>query len=101
MENDEFPEPGSPGMEHIIEEEQTNARKIKPNVKYNKAYEATKPLTEYLALVNQDDFLDHIEMIKQLTELVRRRVPDNVKDVAISCRPLLGSGQTYSIRVGQ
>ena len=101
MENYEFPEPGSPGMEHIIEEEQINARKRKPNVKYKKAYEATKPLTKYLALVNQDDFLDHIEMIKQLTELVRRGVSDDVKDVAISGRPLVSSGQTDSIRVGQ
>ena len=73
--------PGSPGMEQLIEEQQNKAKKIKPNVKYNKVYEATKPLTDYLSLVEQDSFLCQVETVKQFTELVRRGLPSEVVNV--------------------
>ena len=53
---------------------------MKANVKYNKAFEATKSLTQFLAQVNNEDFLGQIKMVNQLTELVRRGLPDDVRN---------------------
>ena len=77
----EIPVPASPGMEHMIEEEQNKAKRLKPNVKYNQAFEATKGLTQYLAQVKGSEFKEQIETINELTELVRRGLPDDVKKV--------------------
>ena len=63
----ELDEPSSPGMILFLDEEDSRPRKMKANVKYNKAFEATKILTQFLAQVNNEDFLDQIKMVNQLT----------------------------------
>ena len=73
--------PESPGMEHIIENEQSKIKKIKPNKKFNQALETTKSLTDYLSMLENDAFLEQINVIKQLTELIRRGLPQEVIDV--------------------
>ena len=72
---------GSPGMDSFIEEEQNKRKRIKPNVRYNKAFDATKPLTEYLAMQDKTEFVEQLETVKEFTELMRIGFPQEIKDL--------------------
>ena len=71
----------SPGMDSFIEEEQNKRKRIKPNVRYNKAFDATKPLTEYLAMQDKTEFVEQLETVKEFTELMRIGFPQEIKDL--------------------
>ena len=52
------PNIGSPGMDSFIEEEQNKPKRINPNVRYDKAFDITKPLAEYIAMQNKGGFVE-------------------------------------------
>ena len=68
-------------MDSFIEQEQNKRKRIKPNVRYNKAFDATKPLTEYLAMQDKTEFVEKLETVKEFTELMRIGFPQEIKDL--------------------
>ena len=74
----------SPGMEHLIEEQMKENKKLKSNVKFNKAFDVAKVCAEYLSKYNTDTFKDNLEIFQAFTELMRTGLPDNVKDAILN-----------------
>ena len=72
---------GSPGMEYLIEEEQEANKKLKKNVKFNKAFDVAKVAAEYISMYSTDQFKKNLETFKQFTELLRTGLPDDVVNV--------------------
>ena len=50
---------GSTGMEYLIEEEQEANKKVKKNVKFNKAFDVAKVAAEYISMYNLRKILRH------------------------------------------
>ena len=74
----------SPGMEHLLEEQMRENKKMKSNVKFNKAFDVAKVCAEYLSKYNTEAFLINIEVFKAFTELMRTGLPDGVKDAILN-----------------
>ena len=60
----------SPGMEHLLEEQMRENKKMKSNVKFNKAFDVAKVCAEYLSKYNTETFLINIEVFKAFTEIM-------------------------------
>ena len=71
--------PASPGMEHLLEEQMSQNKQMKSNVKFNKAFDVAKVCSEYLSKYNTETFLSNLETFKVFTELMRTGLPDDVK----------------------
>ena len=72
---------GRPGMEHLLEEQKKNSRRLKKNVKYNKAFDTAKVAAEYLSHYSTDLFEKNLKAFNQFTELLRVGVPDELIDL--------------------
>ena len=59
-------------------------KKMKSNVKFNKAFDLAKVCAEYLSKYNTEAFLINIEVFKAFTELMRTGLPDEVKDAILN-----------------
>ena len=71
--------PASPGMEHLLEEQMSQNKQMKSNVKFNKAFDVAKVCSEYLSKYNTETFLSNLETFQVFTELMRTGLPDDVK----------------------
>ena len=71
---------GSPGMEHLIEEEQRANKKMKKNVKFNKAFDVAKVAAEYTSMYSGEAFDTNLEAFKQFTDLMRIGLPVELVD---------------------
>ena len=74
----------SPGMEHLVDEQMNNNKKMKSNHKFNKAFDVAKVCAEYLSKYGTEDFLSNYEVFQSFTELMRTGIPQNVKDAILS-----------------
>ena len=72
---------GSPGMEHLIEEEQRANKKMKKNVKFNKAFDVAKVAAEYTSMYSGEAFDTNLEAFKQFTDLMRIGLPVELLDI--------------------
>ena len=72
---------GSPGMEYLLEEEQNANKKLKKNVKFNKAFDVAKVAAEYISMYSTEQFYKNLETFKQFTELLRTGLPNDVVNV--------------------
>ena len=72
---------GSPGMEHLIEEEQAANRRLKKNEKFNKAFDIAKVAAEYTSRYGQSSFETHLDTFRKFTELIRTGLPDEVIEI--------------------
>ena len=59
-------------------------KKMKSNVKFNRAFDVAKVCAEYLSKYNTEAFLINIEVFKAFTELMRTGIPDEVKDAILN-----------------
>ena len=73
----------SPGMEHLIEEQMQQNKKLKSNVKYNKGFDVAKVCVDYLSKYNTETFETNLEIFNVFTELMRTGIPEDVKDVIL------------------
>ena len=73
----------SPGMEHLIKEQMEENKKMKPNVKFNKAFDVAKVCAEYLSKYNTESFKDNLQIFQAFTELMRTGIPPAVKDAIL------------------
>ena len=69
---------GSPGMEHLIEEQEKANLRLKKNVKYNRAFDTAKVAAEYLSHYSTEMFEKDLNAFKQFTELSRVGLPDDL-----------------------
>ena len=56
---------GSPGMEYLISEEQEANKKLKKNVKFNRAFDVAKVAAEYLSKYSTEEFTKNIDSFNQ------------------------------------
>ena len=71
---------GSPGMEYLITEEQEANKKMKKNVKFNKAFDVAKEAAEFISKYPTEQFTKNLESFKHFTELLRTGLPDDIVD---------------------
>ena len=72
---------GSPGMEYLITEEQDANKKMKKNVKFNKAFDVAKEAAEFLSKYSTEQFTKNLESFRHFTNLLRTGLPDDIVDV--------------------
>ena len=56
---------------------------MKPNVKFNKAFDVAKVCAEYLSKYNTESFKDNLQIFQAFTELMRIGIPPAVKDAIL------------------
>ena len=71
-------------MEHLVDEQINNNKKMKSNQKFNKAFDVAKVCAEYLSKYGTDDFQSNYEVFQAFTDLMRTGIPQNVKDAILS-----------------
>ena len=71
-------EPGSPGMEHLLEEEKRANLRLKKNVKFNRAFDTAKVAAEYLSKYETNLFEKNLKAFQQFTDLLRVGLPDEL-----------------------
>ena len=76
---------GSPGMEYLLAEEQEATKKLKKNVKFNRAFDVAKVAAEYTSMYSTEQFNKNLETFKQFTELLRTGLPKEVVEVINKC----------------
>ena len=67
-------------MEYLITEEQDANKKMKKNVKFNKAFDVVKEAAEFLSKYSTEQFTKNLESFRHFTELLRTGLPDDIDD---------------------
>ena len=70
----------SPGMEHMIKEQQDKLRRTKKRDKFMKGFEQGRVCSDYLSQYgNEQEFESNLEALTNFTEFMRSGIPDELK----------------------
>ena len=68
----------SPGMEHLLEEQQEANKRIPKNVKFNRAFDIAKVTAEYMKDTGTEQFELYMKCFSKFSNMVRDGIPSNV-----------------------
>ena len=68
----------SPGMEHLLEEQQEANKRIPKNVKFNRAFDIAKVTAEYMKDTGTEQFELYMKCFSKFSNMVRDWIPSNV-----------------------
>ena len=68
----------SPGMEHLLEEQQEANKRIPKNVKFNRAFDIAKVTAEYMKDTGTEQFELYMQCFSKFSNMVRDGIPSSV-----------------------
>ena len=73
----------SPGMEHLLEEQQEANKRIPKNVKFNRAFDIAKVTAEYMKDTGTEQFELYMKCFSKFSNMVRDGIPSHVIDLLL------------------